>query len=74
MNSDSFNMLLLDGGQWAIINECRGSEDVLIKREDFSFPKIVPTRDVGNLLPTVGRCLVPIYGVQRERERESKRT
>jgi hypothetical protein len=43
-------MLLLDGGQWAIINEGRGSEDVLIKREDFSFPKIVPTRDVGNLL------------------------
>lgn len=60
-------MLLLDGGQWAIINEWRGSEDVLIKIGDFSSPKIVPTRDVGNLLPTVGRCVVSIYGVQRER-------
>jgi hypothetical protein len=53
-------MLLLDGGQWAIINEWRGSEDVLIKIGDFSSPKIVPTRDVGNLLPTVGRCVVSI--------------
>jgi hypothetical protein len=64
MNSGSFNMLLLGRGQWAIINECRGSEDVLIKREEFSFAKIVPTRGVGNQ-PTVGRCDVPIYGDQR---------
>lgn len=51
----------MDRGQWAIINECRGSEDVLIKREDFSFPKIVQTRDGRNLRSTVGR--------ERERER-----
>jgi hypothetical protein len=39
MNCSSFNILLLDRGQWAIINECRGGEDVLIKREEFSFAK-----------------------------------
>jgi hypothetical protein len=32
-------LLLLDQGQWAIINECRKSEDALIKREDSSFQK-----------------------------------
>jgi len=32
-------MLLLDGGQWAIINEGRGSEDVLIKEKTLVFQK-----------------------------------
>jgi hypothetical protein len=59
-------MLIPYRGQWAIINESRGSEDVLIKREDFSFPKILPTRDVGSPLPTVCCYVIPIYRVQRE--------
>jgi len=71
-------MLLSDGGQWAIINESRGSEDALIKREDFSFPKIVPRRDVGiscrRLAIASFQCAVLSERVRGGRERERNRT
>ena len=72
MNADSFNILLLDGGQWAIINECRGNEDVLIKREDFSFPKNSADEGRGKS-PADGWPLrhSNIRKSERERERES---
>jgi hypothetical protein len=50
-------MLLVNRGQWAIINECRESADALIKIEDSSFQKdrrrvdALCERHVGSLLP-----------------------
>jgi len=69
-------MLLLDwwGGQWAITNERRGSEDVLIKREDFSFPKNSADEGRGKS-PNVGWPLrrSNVWSSERERERERER-